>query len=343
MAAFRWQHFPYAAITCLTLINLGCGGGLKPSKEPISSTEKTSGGDAGGNGCQTNAATGLKLSVDNPTWYGDIKPFFDAKCTYCHGGKAGDPGPTLVTFAQVSSKASESLSNMKKTDEPMPPANATPQLAATDVTMLTNWINSGKPEGTPPVTIDPTKPVYYNDHMKTLLAQYCTGCHKPGEQSPDLSTYEAAKAAGALSLADVKNKTMPKAAPLSANDIAVFQKWTDLGYPLDATTPVPAPAPAPGPVDPKNGAFYNDNIKNLLAADCVMCHKAGAQAPDLSTYELAKTGAAASLAAVERGSMPPAGAWSAEKIALLKEWIDAGSPEGAPTGTGDSTAPTQCP
>lgn len=188
------------------------------------------------------SATTLKLTTADPTWYGEIQAFVNGKCAYCHN--QGGTSPNLSTLNAVSSRANQMLNSMQGGGDIMPPANATPQLAAGDIQMFSAWINSGKKTGTPTPVIDPTQPVYYTDAIKNLLAANCTTCHKAGGQVPDLSTYETAKAAGALSLADIKGKTMPKAAPLSDNDIAAFQKWADLGYPLDATTPTDTTTPS---------------------------------------------------------------------------------------------------
>jgi hypothetical protein len=47
---------------------------------------------------------------------------------------------------------------------------------------------------------------------------------------------------------------------------------------------------------------------------------------DLSSYDDVKASAQPILAAVAGGSMPCDGAWPAERVALFREWVDAGCP-----------------
>jgi hypothetical protein len=47
---------------------------------------------------------------------------------------------------------------------------------------------------------------------------------------------------------------------------------------------------------------------------------------DLSSYDDVKSSAQPILAAVASGSMPCDGAWPAERVALFREWVDAGCP-----------------
>lgn len=76
-------------------------------------------------------------------------------------------------------------------------------------------------------------------------------------------------------------------------------------------------------------ATYTASIKALLDGSCATsgCHVAGAQAPDLSTYENAKNGGPRSQVRISAGTMPTSGALSAANQALFKAWFDAGYPE----------------
>jgi hypothetical protein len=47
---------------------------------------------------------------------------------------------------------------------------------------------------------------------------------------------------------------------------------------------------------------------------------------DLSSYDDVKASAEKILAAVSNGSMPCDGPWPAERVALFREWLDAGCP-----------------
>ncbi len=84
---------------------------------------------------------------------------------------------------------------------------------------------------------------------------------------------------------------------------------------------------------------YNDDIKPLLTMRCTGCHSTGGGiSPNLSTYALAKAMGAASIAEIEAGSMPTAGALPAGEQALFRKWVDAGMPEAAPPPAGDDGA-----
>ena len=84
----------------------------------------------------------------------------------------------------------------------------------------------------------------------------------------------------------------------------------------------PEPAPAPAPAKP--AITYTANIKPYFDARCAGCH---GRAPALRTYANVQAGAAASLAAMKRGSMPPGGGAPAQDIANLQAWINAGYPQ----------------
>jgi hypothetical protein len=90
------------------------------------------------------------------------------------------------------------------------------------------------------------------------------------------------------------------------------------------------------------GPTYHQNIAPLLAARCNNCHVAGGIAPfALGSYDQAKPMVKAMILAVESGRMPPWKAGpadvtylrnptlTAEQLATLKTWEQAGAPEGS--------------
>jgi len=98
-----------------------------------------------------------------------------------------------------------------------------------------------------------------------------------------------------------------------------------------ATTPEPQPT----------GPTYHQAVAPILSESCSGCHVAGGIAPfALTTYAEAKPMAGAIMAATQSGSMPPwmpGGATvplmhdrrlSAEQLATLEAWVQAGAPEG---------------
>lgn len=283
-------------------------------------------------------STAFRLSAEDPTWHGEIRPLIHGKCAYCHSGKTNGTPPSFVTYEAVSTHGRNMMARMLGVGgDKMPPPTAMPRVSGAEMTMFQTWFTKGKKLGTPPPAIDVTKPVTYTTEIAPILKANCTACHYAGGRSPDLTTYATAKAAGPKSLSYVKVKLMPKAAPLTANEIAAFQKWADLKYPESATS-VPTAAPT---IDPMKGAYYNDNIKNLLTLKCTTCHKANGQAPDLSTFETAKAAGALSLNAIQSGRMPSSGKLPDEHIALFKKWVDNGYPMDSSTPPLTSTPPTE--
>lgn len=113
---------------------------------------------------------------------------------------------------------------------------------------------------------------------------------------------------------------------------------------------------APEPADsgaPADAPTWHEDVAPVVVAKCGSCHTEGGTAPfTLDDFAGAGPMAAASLAAVEAGRMPP---WDAEtteqcrpgvpfaddprltadEVALLRAWVDAGAPEGDP----DAAAP----
>lgn len=82
-------------------------------------------------------------------------------------------------------------------------------------------------------TTPPTTDVTYTTGAKALLDSKCatSGCHVAGAQSPNLSAFDTAKAAGSASSKRIVANTMPTSGPLSAADKATFKAWVDAGYP----------------------------------------------------------------------------------------------------------------
>jgi hypothetical protein len=72
----------------------------------------------------------------------------------------------------------------------------------------------------------------YSGSISALLNKDCatSGCHVPGAQAPDLSTYAAAQSAGPTSEAAITGGTMPPAGALSGSDQALFKAWVDDNY-----------------------------------------------------------------------------------------------------------------
>lgn len=76
-------------------------------------------------------------------------------------------------------------------------------------------------------------------------------------------------------------------------------------------------------------ATYAGNMQALLKEKCggPACHVGGAQSPDLSDYEKAKSGGERSVFRVKQGTMPSGGkTLTAAEKALFEAWQTAGYP-----------------
>jgi hypothetical protein len=72
----------------------------------------------------------------------------------------------------------------------------------------------------------------YSAKIAPLMTANCaiSGCHVPGAQTPDLSTYaNVAANAAAVKQRAVIIKDMPPAGPLAPCDVFALQRWIDNG------------------------------------------------------------------------------------------------------------------
>lgn len=75
---------------------------------------------------------------------------------------------------------------------------------------------------------------------------------------------------------------------------------------------------------------YTSNIKSIIDSRCATsgCHVAGAQSPDLSTYQgLVNNIARVKVRAIDEKSMPSAAPLPACEINKITAWINAGKPQ----------------
>ncbi|MFN3199164.1 MAG: c-type cytochrome domain-containing protein [Bradymonadia bacterium] len=171
-------------------------------------------------GCPGFGDRTLTFTGDVPTWEGDIKALFEARCTTCHGDPpvAGAPYP-LLTFEQAVERSSRIYARSVTVRE-MPPGGG---LDDSEAAMLKAWLDNGTPRGeaqaTPDAEVmggaggeggmggamagaggmiagDPT----YDGQVKAILDGSCAfpGCH--GGDAPavnlDLTSYAGFTAGG---------------------------------------------------------------------------------------------------------------------------------------------------
>lgn len=114
-------------------------------------------------------------------------------------------------------------------------------------------------EALPQVSESPVeRPTYHRD-VRPILEANCTACHGEGGIGPfSLDDYDSAAAFAPLSLAAIEAGTMPPWQPskcceplrhvreLSADELAVFERWIDDGAPEGDPADAPPSPPAPG-------------------------------------------------------------------------------------------------
>jgi hypothetical protein len=208
--------------------------------------------------------------------------------------------------------------------------------------------------------------VTYKDSISKFLTDNCTSCHKSGGDLPNLSTYKSARAAAKFALKSLDDDTMPPKDTVGAQDRANFAAWVANGTPesltkslngtactapkkpakkstskpktktgdastdkstdasKDAATNGAGTAQGPGPSTSSATITYKSTIKPYLDAKCGSCH---GRAPVLTDYTSAKAAAAASVASMRGGNMPPGSKAAANDISNLQGWIDAGYPQ----------------
>lgn len=193
-----------------------------------------------------------------------------------------------------------------------------------------------RPEPTPAVTT--SGEVTYDAYVKTWLNRQCVSCHKPGGSSPDLTTYELARANAAKILASIQSldNPMPPNGPTPSQDVVdKIRAWIKAGRPKGstaATGQAPAENRPAGSAAVASAVTYSSYVRGWLTQQCTVCHRAGATPPDLSTYQGAAAAAQRSLSLIRgndpAGIMPPNGRpASPEVLSKIESWIKAGMPE----------------
>jgi hypothetical protein len=212
------------------------------------------------------------------------------------------------------------------------------------------------------------EPVSFTNQIKPILESTCWGCHSTDLQLSklDLSTHEGALRGGARGpsivpgsaeqsrlfrvIAGLETPAMPLGGtPLTVQEIALIKTWIDEGAHWDATPQV----------------SFAASVRPLFEYSCWNCHGGGTTLSglDLSTREGALKGGVHGpalvpgkaeesrlyrrLAGLEKPAMPLEGTPpSAEQIAAIKAWIDAGAPWDTGTGpqsSGSSASATLSP
>jgi mono/diheme cytochrome c family protein len=199
-------------------------------------------------------AGGLRLSAapSAPSYDDGVAALIKLRCLSCHSADAVKSGqPDLSTYKLLSAdnfSLATAAANAVMAGT-MPQDHA---LQLSERVLLMRWRFAGFPEnnasgqGVPPDPADPSNQapagspdrVTYAKDLAPLVAQHCVSCHGKGQQAPDLTDLDAIKAngfaVGAASVARVVAGDMPRPTPLSSEDAALFQAWSDQGFLMDA-------------------------------------------------------------------------------------------------------------
>src|SRR5690606_30535528 len=85
-------------------------------------------------------------------------------------------------------------------------------------------------------------------------------------------------------------------------------------------------------------ALFRDEIEPMLGHNCLSCHDAGMNEPDLSAYETVIAQRAAALAAMKSGAMPPGSKLPDREIDAFAKWaiaVDCGARDAVDDDGGD--------
>ena len=201
--------------------------------------------------------------------------------------KSGGDRPDLSTYKSARAAAKLSLKSLD--NDSMPPKNT---VAAKDKAKFAAWVEGGMPES---------------------LTKSITATTKTSASSDDTTACTTPKKPAKKSISNQKTDDT-----VTANDGKKTIKSEDLPENGSGT------APSPGPSTTSAAITYKSTIKPYLDARCGACH---GRAPVLTSYTSAKAAAAASVASMRSGNMPPGSKPAAADISNLQSWIDAGYPE----------------
>ena len=307
---------------------------------------------------QTTTTFGQDSPGADATWHGQIAALLDPGCTVCHGSNIQSAGLDLSTYAGAlaggESGAAVVPGNAAGSTivQIMEAGSHFEQLSDNELAGVRGWIDAGAEEGVP-VSAPGAGAVDWDGVIAGMFDPSCTSCHGAGMQSGglDLSSYAAAVAGGdggagvvpgdsAASVIYQIQEAGGHLGQLSAEDIAVLGAWIDAGAPETGGGGTPPTAA---------GVSWDGTVATLLDPACTGCHGAGLQSGglDLSSYAAAVAGGAGGAGVVpgdsaasvlvqvqEAGGHP--GQLSADDLAVLTEWIDAGAAE---SGGGGGTPP----
>jgi mono/diheme cytochrome c family protein/cytochrome b subunit of formate dehydrogenase len=302
-------------------------------------------------------------------WNDYVGPLFEKKCITCHHGVVPSGGLDLTTYA-------DALKGGKKGPAVVPNSTASSvliqaqaasihpgQLTADELVNITAWIDAGAPETAAAASQGVAAPpaLDWKNLIGPMFQQKCAGCHgASGQAGLNVSTYADAlkggkTGAGIVPKASADSEIIKIQAAgghpgqFSAEDLAKVKEWIDAGAPEIAPAGAAPAAAAPAARD------WKTVIGPMFQQKCAGCHGASGQAGlNLSTYADAlkggkdgpgivpKASADSEIIKIQAAGGHP-GQFSAEDLAKVKEWIDAGAPEIAPAEAAPAAAAPAAP
>ncbi len=227
------------------------------------------------------------------------------------------------------------------------------------------FISDGAPGADGPISNGPPSPSAGTPvgdgvpcDVADVLSQNCTSCHSGATPSAgvDLTTFaslvgpskvdpSASIIVRSASRMHNTQNPMPSSGQLPAAKIAVIDQWIAAGTPKGACN---SPANPTNPTNPTNPPAPVDgvpcDVAGVLAKSCTSCHSGATPSAgvDLTTYAalMAPSPADPSSSIIQRSAlrmndaqapMPATGQLPAADIAIIEQWIAAGTPNGSCT------------
>jgi uncharacterized membrane protein len=274
----------------------------------------------------------------------DVSPIIQANCSMsgCHDGKSGEL-PDLTSYehiAEITTPGKPHQSNLylsiSKSEQIMPPSPKGP-LNIDQRTTIFLWIAQGSKnlicDSTGSITPPPhNDSVCFNLEILPILRSSCaiSNCHDniTGASEIILTDYVSLQQSEISNvLQTINNKSMPPSniAPLSANQIALFNSWYSQGAKNTTCTPATC--------DSAN-VTYAATISPIISNYCQGCHSGSSPAFNISlvSYANVQTIAANGLlvnTVMQTNSkplMPPGSALNQCQKTQIAKWVNAGAP-----------------
>jgi hypothetical protein len=214
------------------MVLIGC------THEPFPISESGRDNDPPIEGCVSNGEVCFESSV---------LPIFQSSCAQggCHDARSSEEGYVLDSYSNITRKgitpgnanSSKLYKVLFESGEDRMPPNSTLSQAQKDSIAL--WINQGAKNTTGCNCFCDNTLFTYAVTIQPLIANKCSGCHKPGSLSGniDLSTYTAIKtqAQNGKLLGSITHASgyvpMPEGGKLSDCEITQVEKWITAGMP----------------------------------------------------------------------------------------------------------------